>query len=220
MSPEDSRLEILHDHYKESFSHIRERERQRDRLFLVLIVVLGLLFLEVRYPESFRLIFSEISASGAKLNLSALPVPAVISSTWTFYLAIIIHYCQVSIHVERQYPYLHRLEEKISALLEDPEVYCREGKAYLDNYPAFSTWAWIFYIGMFPVIVIVATGLLVYTEVCKLELPLYHKWYDGIVALAVVFSVGLYRIWPLIISLLKRVGLYKNKAGKSNEFLF
>ena len=47
-------VDILHDHYKESFSHIRDREKQRDRLFLFLIGVLGLLFLEVQYPANLQ----------------------------------------------------------------------------------------------------------------------------------------------------------------------
>ena len=38
-------LDVLHDHHKDSFSHVREREKQRDRLFLVLIGLLALLSL-------------------------------------------------------------------------------------------------------------------------------------------------------------------------------
>ncbi len=39
----DTRLDILHDHYKGSFSHTHEREKQRDRLFLVLTILFALL---------------------------------------------------------------------------------------------------------------------------------------------------------------------------------
>ena len=48
--PDSPRLEVLHDHYKESFSYIRERERERDRLFLILIALFALLALEIQYP--------------------------------------------------------------------------------------------------------------------------------------------------------------------------
>lgn len=47
------RLEILHDHYKETFALVRDRERSRDRLFLVVIGLCGLLALQIAYPVEF-----------------------------------------------------------------------------------------------------------------------------------------------------------------------
>src|SRR5215217_8064842 len=105
--PDSPRLEVLHDHYKESFSYIRERERERDRLFLILIALFALLALEIQYPINFR---------GAVGTLTV--------------LVITFRYCRASSNVEGQYTYLHTLEDKISAELKDKELYRREGKAY------------------------------------------------------------------------------------------
>ncbi len=46
----EQHLDVLHNHYTESFAYIREWEKQRDRLFLVLIGLFALLFFEVQYP--------------------------------------------------------------------------------------------------------------------------------------------------------------------------
>ena len=209
MNPQKSHVEILHDHYKDSFFHIREREKQRDRLFIVLIALIGFLFIVVRYPDSLRLIFGDINALGTKLNLGELPVAAILSATWTFLLALTVRYCQSSINVERQYSYLHGLELKISSALGDPDAYCREGKAYLDNYPVFSGWTWLFYTSMFPAIVIATTGLLMHTELTKLQVPTYHKWYDAMMGVGIVLSMLLYRVWHLIKALMRKLGFFQ-----------
>ncbi len=137
----EQRLDVLHDHYKESFSYVRERERQRDRLFLVLIGLFALLFFEAHYPRGFGGALGPVHVSGAEVDLGALPLPALLSASWVLTLAIALRYCQVSINVERQYSYLHRLEEKVSQELGDEEAYRREGRAYAKDYPLFSDWA-------------------------------------------------------------------------------
>jgi hypothetical protein len=136
----DARLGLLHDHYKDTFSINREREKQRDGLFYWVIALFGILFLEVQYPANFQSIFSEVSAQGAKLDLKAVPLAAIMSATWTFTLAIAMRYCQVSTHIERQYTYLHKLEDKIKSIVGDNEVFGREGSAYLQDYPIYSIW--------------------------------------------------------------------------------
>src|SRR5215210_6052030 len=62
-------IEVLHDHYKESFSYIRERERERDRLFLILIALFALLALEIQYPINFRSAVGTLRFLGIELNV-------------------------------------------------------------------------------------------------------------------------------------------------------
>lgn len=189
-------LNILHDHYKESFSQIREREKQRDLLFLVLIALLGSLFLEVQYPADLQRIFNEISTSSTKKSLNALnalPVSIITSATWTVFLVIMLRYCQNSITVDRQYKYLHKLEDTISSLLGDDSIYTREGKAYLKDYPSFSNCVWIFYTGIFPLIVIGLQAYLIYLEFGSQLSVEYNACYDSIMAVGVFISLILYR---------------------------
>jgi hypothetical protein len=192
----DARLALLHDHYKDTFSFIREREKQRDFLFLLIIALFGVLFLEAHYPANFQSIFSEINAMGAKFDIKAIPMAAIMSVTWTIVLTYAMRYCQVSINVERQYTYLHRLEDKMAFITGEDEVFCREGKTYLKDYPLFSNWAWLFYTMMFPAIIIVASIPLLYIEWSSLQYPIFHKVYDTIIAVAIIISFALYRIVP------------------------
>lgn len=99
---DDTKLNILHDHYKDSFTSIRERERQRDILFLIVIALLGFVVFQVTYA-SLSGVLSEIDAGAATLDLTKVPEAAILSTTWTFLLALMLRYCQVSVHVEKQY---------------------------------------------------------------------------------------------------------------------
>ena len=170
---DNTKLEVLHDHYKESFLHIREREKQRNRLFLFVIALIGVLFLEIQYSDVFSNILGNIKLEFVELNISIMPISIFLSVTWTYLFVIVLKYCQSSILIERQYEYLYHLEDKISQLFSDQSVYCREGRAYLDKYPLFSDLVWIFYILLFPIIVILSVGLTIYLEGYKIETPLY-----------------------------------------------
>src|SRR5215211_6194450 len=204
MPDSSSRLEVLHDHYKESFSYIRERERERDRLFLILIALFALLALEIQYPINFRGAVGTLTFLGIELNVDALPLPAFLTATWVTVLVLTLRYCQASTNVERQYKYLHTLEDKISAELKDDELYRREGRAYKTEYPLFSWWAWRFYVVVLPVIAITATGVLIYQEWAGLEYPLLGKIFDLISASGVSVSFALYRIVPLASGVVKK----------------
>jgi hypothetical protein len=203
--PDSPRLEVLHDHYKESFSYIRERERERDRLFL--IALFALLALEIQYPINFRGAVGTLTFLGIELNVDALPLPAFLTATWVTVLVITLRYCQASTNVERQYKYLHTLEDKISAELEDDELYRREGRAYKSEYPLFSWWAWRFYVVVLPVIAIIVTVVLIYNEWARLDYPLLGKLFDVISASGIAVSFVLYRIVPLASGIVKKLGL-------------
>lgn len=196
----EQRLDMLHDHYKESFSYIRERERQRDRLFLILIGLFALLFFETQYPRGFGGALGPVAVSGAEVDLGALPLPALLSASWALTLAIVLRYCQVAINVERQYSYLHALEEKISRELGDEEVYRREGKAYAQDYPLFSDWAWVSYVFLFPVAALLATAVLQVYEWSGLAYPIAYKLFDSVMALGIAVSFYLYRLHSWLVA--------------------
>jgi len=201
---DSARLEVLHDHYKESFSYIREKERERDRLFLILIALFALLALEIQYPINFRGAVGTLSFLGIELNVDALPLPAFLTATWVIVLVITLRYCQASTNVGRKYKYLHMLENKISADLKDDELYHREGSAYRAQYPLLSWWAERFYRDILPIIAIIATGALIYQELVRLEYPLLSRIIDLVSASGVMVSFALYRIVPLASAAVKK----------------
>lgn len=198
LTTEQGRLDILHDHYKESFSHIREREKYRDRLFLVLIGLFALLIFEVGYPIQFGGSLDSVSVAVGQFDLRAIPLPPLLSATWVFTFAVVLRYCQVSINVERSYDYLHSLETTISPLLGGNGIYRREGSHYQDDYPPLLQVAWIAYAFVFPLILLIATVALLSGEWINLSNGPIYKLFDSAVAFALCVFMYLYRTHPLM----------------------
>lgn len=194
----DKQLDILHDHYKETFAHVRERERSRDRLFLWVILLFALLALEIGYPAEFSGSMGSISILGGELDLGALPLAALLSATWVLTFAVVLRYCQTSVWVSRQYAYVHALEDVISPALGGGNIYRREGKVYLDNYPVLLDVAWVAYVVIFPLIIVLATVGLVLWEATQLSFPWFHRLFDGLIAITLVTVLILYRVAPYV----------------------
>jgi hypothetical protein len=201
----EKQLDVLHDHYKETFARMREAEALRDRLFLWVIGLFALLSLEIGYPAAVGGVLGTLSIAGGELQLQALPLPALLNATWVLTLTIGLRYCQTAVFVNRQYPYLHGLEEAISPAVGGGDLYHREGKVYLSEYPLLLNLAWISYGIVFPLIVMGATiGLLIW-EVTKLPYPIYHIYFDVFVGGALIFFYFFYRVEPTISSLGRRL---------------
>lgn len=200
----DKELEILHDHYKETFARLREAEVSRDRLFLWVIALFALLILEIGYPAAVGGTLAELSIAGWKLNLKALPLPALLNITWLLTLIIGLRYCQTSVFVNRQYPYLHELEGSISPEVGGGNLYRREGMVYLNEYPLLLDVAWFAYCILFPLIVIFATVGLSIWEITQVPYPLYHKLFDTFFAINLICCFFLYRMQPALASQWKK----------------
>jgi hypothetical protein len=197
-SPTEQQLAILHDHYKESFALVREAEISRDRLFLWVMALFSLLTVEVGYPAAVGGAVGRLEVAGAGIDLSALPLAALLNATWVVTLAIMLRYCQASILVDRRYRYIHYLEDRISPALGGDGVYRREGKFYLDNYPLILNVTWLAYVIIFPMIALVATvGLLVW-EWHELPYRWFHLVFDSAVATALMVVLFLYRVQPYV----------------------
>lgn len=215
VATDDTKLEILHDHYKESFSYIREWEEKRDRLFIFVITIIGILFLEIQYSDLFSSILGNVKLEFIELNIALMPISVFLSLTWTYLFTIILKYCQHSILIERQYDYLHHLESKISKFFGNRRIYCRESRAYLDKYPIFSELAWIYYSFLFPIIVMFSVWLAIYLEWNKISGPLYHLVYDLSLSIAVITYLIFYRFYPLGKKIILKVKDRINSAFRS-----
>lgn len=194
----DKQLEILHDHYKETFARMRDAEASRDRLFVWVIGLFALLSLEIGYPAAVGGALGKLSIAGGELNLQSLPLPALLNATWVLTLTISLRYCQTTILVNRQYPYLHILEETISPMLGGGDLYQREGKVYLRGYPLLLDVAWIAYGVLFPLIVMFAALGLTIWELIWVLYPFPHILFDAFVAGALICFFFLYRVQPTL----------------------
>ncbi len=192
----DENLSLLHDHYKETFSLIRVRESQRDKLFLWLLLLFAVLIVEVQYPANVHGVLGSVTVAGNTVNLNLVPLNLLLDASWVFLAAFVLKYCQTAKAVDRQYPYLHLLEDRISDALNDQEVYRREGRVYLSHYPRLLNWAWVLYTIVFPTAMILAVIYLYVVEVRELRRSLLALVFDGAFALSVISTVCVYRYLP------------------------
>jgi len=183
-------IDILHDHYKDSCSLAGSYRSARDRYFYFILAVFGVVLFDLYAPKDFSRITSELAQKKFELSV-AFDLHYLKSIAWFLLLGVTIRYCQVALLLERQYTYIHGLEEILAGHFRPP-AFTREGKAYLAEYPGFSTWAHYLYTLVFPLGLV---ALVVYRTVR--ELPCCRRWagldwFDLIVTVAICVSVVLY----------------------------
>lgn len=196
--------EALYDHYKDSFSLIRQRETQRDRQFLLVIALFALLAVGISYSDSLMSVLASATFLGVTANISEVPIPALVTLLWVYTLAISLLYCQSSINIERQYEYIHALENQLGETAGDSVAFQREGRAYLTNYPVFSEWAWVLYVFVFPTLFVIASALLGIYEWYAVDSSFWFKIADSLLAGGTAVNFFLYRGLPVFVQLLKR----------------
>ncbi len=159
----DTKVQILSDHYKDTFSYVRQYLDIRDRMFLFILVLLALQFFQVSAPdESSKAILDFFETHiGFQITVNKDSLNAVL---WFVLLSVVIRYFQANVHVNRQYNYLHKLEEKFTELFEE-EVISREGSGYLNDYPLFSKWTNLVYTWVFPALLLISGGLKIVGDV-------------------------------------------------------
>jgi hypothetical protein len=100
-----------------------------------------------------------------KLDIqSALSISFLGTVIWATLLFFVVRYYQLAVSLERQYRYLHALEDELSPNYSGIP-FTREGKFYLNPYPMFSRWIARFYIYVFPLGLVLAITLKIVSEI-------------------------------------------------------
>lgn len=152
---EEAKFNNLCSHYKDSFDIHRSSIKQRDTLFYGLLVILAIFTLQISSAESVTNIVSEYvkNISGVKIGNN---VEFISTLMWLMLLGFSTRYFQVVLEIERQYDYLHALEEQLNSFYPNTKAFTREGKSYLGKYPLFSKWVWLLYTLFFPVLILLS----------------------------------------------------------------
>lgn len=153
MPSEDTKFQILYDHYKDTFAHIQDFLKLRDRFFFLILFLVTLMLFQMYSPTESGETISAFVAKQLELK-NPLDISFLGSILWFGLLGLIIRYFQTVVHLERQYEYIHKLEEQISPNY-DNKAFTREGKFYLSDYPLFSKWTSILYTIIFPILLII-----------------------------------------------------------------
>jgi len=203
------RAELLLDHYKDTFEHILYHWKVRNRLFIFIIIVIALMGLDLyepgvlsQYVNAYIAKTLELSVSPeAPQNTLSFDFNIVGSAAWFILLALVIEYYHKSIHVDRQYNYITKLEEQICAEMKGDFV-TREGKAYSSRTgvagdggrrPVFLRAIGPMYVYCFPILLMIFVCVKVYKEnVCPKNST---DWFNVIVACGMVFYNLLYLRW-------------------------
>ena len=151
---ESDRIQILYDHYKDTCVIIGEAVKRRDRAMLFAIVAAGFFALQAIFPgtaDSALLQYLNFEFGLTQIDLSVLG-----NLVWVLVLMFALRYFQLTVFVERQYAYLHQLEEKIDKALGG-DILTREGKSYLAEYPWFSNWMSVLYTVIFTMLLLFVT---------------------------------------------------------------
>ena len=130
-SSSDKKLDILNDHYKDTFSHLVSYRKQRDRLLLYLLGVVMILLLYQLFPDKTVDIISTVASDKADvdLNLSDIDkILLVMIPVLIFYFIIARRYWQVWNLIEQQYNYLEKIEIELASLYASGIPFTRESK--------------------------------------------------------------------------------------------
>jgi len=187
-------LELYYDHYKDTFSYLRVYIATRDKVFYITLGLLILIFFQSNNPD----VAKNISAVLVKKNIGDsiyINVNFVNSLLLFAFLSLIIKYFQLTLLIERQYPYLHAIEEELTANLGVKIT--REGKSYVEAYPIVLSVIHRIYSLLFP-------GVLVSVVVVKFlnEIKFFGaEWkngyflFDSLILLFIILIIAAYISW-------------------------
>lgn len=140
-------------HYKDTFGIHRATVRHRDKLFYSLLIIIATFTFQLTFPQTINHTIDQylIKSMGIGLGKNTEFISTVL---WLLLLGFSTRYFQLVVEIERQYDYIHELENELNKYYPNSVAYAREGKGYLNNYPIFSNWVWALYTICFPILLL------------------------------------------------------------------
>lgn len=144
-------VEILYDHYRETFSLSKAAQERRNKSFIYLCILEALAFFIVIDPEN---MFKAMKSYEKLAGIVCLGHDIIQTLLWIMIAYILIRYVQDMIYVERQYNYLDKMEKRLSDKIEE-NIFRREGENYLKEYPKVLNLIDLFYKMLMPVLFLI-----------------------------------------------------------------
>ncbi len=188
---EEAKFNNLCSHYKDSFDIHRTTIKQRDTLFYGLLVILAVFTLQLSSADTVATIVNEYIAkvSGIKVGNN---IDFISTLMWLLLLGFSTRYFQIVLEIERQYGYLHSLEEQLNNYYPDTLAFTREGKSYLSKYPLFSNWVWLLYTLFFPFLIVFSVIAKITSEISTINSIGFNQIVDFVCYLIIGTSAILY----------------------------
>ncbi len=189
----EKKFEILYDHYKDTFIYIREYIKQRDRIFMFLVITVFILFLQISFSDQSLTAFNKFIENEIGFNF-CFSKEFTSGVLWFILFSFSLKYFQINILINRQYNYLHSLENDICSKVNDKNYIRREGREYLKNYPILSDWAHIVYTWIFPLLLVAILFVKIIMEVIAVKQVNINIFFDGFIFLIILLTVIFYLI--------------------------
>lgn len=156
-------------HYKDTFEVHLASIKQRDTLFYALLVILAFFSLQVTSSDLVNGALSSYinKEFGVTIDKSSNLFGSLL---WLLLFGVSSRYYQIVIQIERQYDYIHHVEELLNGKYPGSRAFTREGKSYLEKYPLFSNWVWLLYTAAFPLIILLSIALRIQDELSRFDI--------------------------------------------------
>lgn len=183
---QEHKLSLLHDHYKDTYANIQNYLRLRDRLFAYVLVVVTLMLFQIYSPLGSAAAISEVLTKKLELK-TPIDISFLSSIIWFTLLSLVVRYYQTVVLIERQYDYIHNLEDQLCPEY-DGKAFTREGKCYLMRYPLFLKWVWILYTIVFPILLLLVVVIKIIGEIKHTEYISVLLCVNAAIALSIILS--------------------------------
>jgi hypothetical protein len=190
MDLDDTKLQILSEHYTHTFDFLQSHLKKRDRLFMGVLLVLIVMLFQIYTPKEASGLITQLISNKLELKtpINFLYVQSII---WFVLLAIVIKYFQSVVFIERQYSYIHSLENILSKPYADG-AFTREGGSYLKDYPVFLNWASFLYTILFPALLVAVILSKIISEYRQYGCSEVLIWFNGLIFVFIAISIAFY----------------------------
>jgi hypothetical protein len=202
----DTKLQVLLDHHKDTFSYVRRYIKYRERLLFIVLIISAVMFLDFTNNGALGSIISAFIYKQIDKNIP-ISLFYIKSLIWIALFSTVIKYFQINILIERQYKYLKKIEADMSYFMGCSVK--RESEDYLNQYPWFCDFVHFIYTCLFPMILIIFVIMEAYHEYKMVNYSNCYKLIDGTIAIMIILSVLLYlgymhKLYDKIQSIFKR----------------
>ena len=188
---DEKKIEILYDHYKDTFENQKSSLQKRNYYTLICLGLIATLSFQMSNPDQSNLISNEL----IKKNIGDIKIDfSYINNVLTFALLwVVIMYYQINFLIEKIYKYIQDIEVNLTKEMKPFEI-SREGKTYLDHYPWLSEVVHKIYSIGFPVTLICVSIIKWSNEKNQIVEPYKngHFWFDTVFLFGIILTSLLY----------------------------
>lgn len=184
-------IEILYDHYKETFNLSKVAQERRNKNFVYLCILEAVAYLWASDPEKMTVALQNYEVLSGVINLGHEIIQTFL---WMMITYVLIRYVQDMIYIERGYDYLDKLEKKISSTIAD-EMFSREGANYQREYPKILNLIDLFYKMVMPVLFFLVNFMHIIIEWQYSQKNVLSIACDTLICVVIFIITWLYFFW-------------------------